>query len=122
MIDTSSRETENCFVVSWYSMYHMSWDDNRYRYDWMLKAEDWRKQYDTDQDARYFGVRVNLEKMIIVTYAEWDLTVSIAKDQEAMKRELKRMEDFYWPTPPAFIINRLDWKTVKIYDERPQIA
>ena len=50
------------------------------------------QQYDTTQDAWYFGTWVNIKELSTVTYAEGDVTVKLLKDAQAMKEELERME------------------------------
>lgn len=122
MVNMESREDEKRFLWSWHSAYHYAWDDSRYRYDWLLKSADWRKQYDTDQDAWYFWIRVNLKLMMTVTYAEWDLTIVMAKGKEEMIDELEKMDKFYWKAPPAMISYDWKWNKTEHYDPRPSYA
>ena len=84
---------------------------NRYSFDfnggklfpWFgLPPEGW-EQYDTDQDASYFGVWVNREALATVTYAEGDVCVVRCATGEEFTRELKSMADFYGDPPPAFV-------------------
>lgn len=75
----------------------------RYLYDFTCcKRSDGWHQYDTDQDASYFGVWYHMERQITVTYAEGDETVVVCHSPEAWKAELKSMADFYGDPPPAF--------------------
>lgn len=55
----------------------------------------------------------------IVTYAEGDLTELICPDQEGFAAEIRSMEVFYGPAPPAFRV--IDWEgnLTYIYEKRP---
>lgn len=79
---------------------------DRGRYDFDLKlcpaSEGWR-QYDTEQDAWYFGVWYHPDARIVVTYAEGDLSVEEYTTNEAWTAQLASMAQFYGPPPPAFI-------------------
>ena len=93
---------------------------DRYYFDFNLYAPGtgWQ-QYDTHQDAHYFGVWVNLEERKIATYAEGDFTLAIAPDDVHLKAELDSMADFYGPPPPAFRVIDRDGNRTDIYDKRP---
>lgn len=93
---------------------------NRYHFDFNLYAPGtgW-KQYDTDRDAWYFGIWVNLEERKIATYAEGDLSIVIAPDDRHLKAELDTMEAFYGPAPAAFKIIDKNNNLLRIYDKRP---
>ena len=92
-------------------------DRDRYYYDHRL-GQDWH-QYDTWQDAHYFGVWVNVKKRQILTYAEGDVSLVKCLDQEHLRTELKSMEEFYGAPPPAAIAIGLDGTRTKYYDTRP---
>lgn len=89
------------------------------------------KQYDTDQDASYFGVWVHIEKRLVLTYCEGDVSLVKCPDVEHLRAELKNMEEFYGPPPPAFIAcTDLGLSNGKLspqgevtayYDERPTV-
>ena len=64
----------------------------RYYYDERLNGFD---QYDTDQDAPYFGIWVNRETLETVTFAEGDTTKVHAPNQSAFDAELADMDEFY---------------------------
>jgi hypothetical protein len=82
---------------------------------------DWR-QYDTEQDAWYFGVWVHVSNRWIVTYAEGDLCLVRCADDAAFAAKLAAMEEFYGSPPPAFTVILPDEKkVVKIYDDRPTV-
>ncbi|KKN37278.1 hypothetical protein LCGC14_0765160 [marine sediment metagenome] len=94
----------------------------RYRFDFKLcTAEKGWRQYDTDQDAWYFGVWVHPEKRLIVTYAEGDVTVTKCPTEEGYHAELSYMAEFYGPPPPAFItIDYPNGGITKYFDKRPE--
>lgn len=94
--------------------------NDRYYYDFKAcKSEDGWKQFDTDQDAWYFGVWVHMEKMITVTYAEGDETIVECETKESFKDELQSMIDFYGDPPPAFRHIAQNGQVTDYYDERP---
>jgi hypothetical protein len=68
----------------------------RYRWDFdeKLTAAGW-EQYDTDQDAWYFGVWLNKKTLQIRTYAEGDITLTTCPDAEHFNAEIKAMNEFY---------------------------
>jgi len=94
----------------------------RYTYDFRLcaPADGW-KQFDTSQDAWYFGVWVHLQKRLIFTYAEGDRTMVECPDDEHLKAELKSMCEFYGEPPPAFISFDQDGTRTDYYDTRPTL-
>jgi len=93
---------------------------DRYFFDFELctREKGWR-QYDTDQDAWYFGVWVHEQKRLIMTYAEGDLTLTVCGSKESYHEELANMSRIYGEAPRAFAIIFEDGKVVEGYDERP---
>lgn len=55
---------------------------------------DW-KQFDTSQDAHYFGVWVNPEELKILTYAEGDWNLIVCERIGAYNDEIRFMNEFY---------------------------
>lgn len=90
MCDRSINERGN-LVIRKHSIY-----EDRYTYDFKICTPDkgW-EQFDTDQDAWYFGVWVNRERLMTVTYAEGDEVVVLCKDAEHYNAELKDACEFY---------------------------
>jgi hypothetical protein len=74
---------------------------DRYHYDRTLLALGWQ-QYDTDQDAWYFGIWINPKKLETFTYAEGDTSHVIAPSIEAFCAELARLYQYH-PQAPTFI-------------------
>jgi len=81
-------------------------------------AKGW-KQYDTSQDAWYFGVWVHVEKRLTVTYAEGDVTVVVCPTLDTFRAELADCEEFYGDPPPAFKVIDADGTVTHYFDERP---
>ena len=94
----------------------------RYDFDFKICTPDlgW-KQYDTSQDAWYFGVWVHVEKRLTVTFAEGDLTVVECPTLETFRAELEDAEKFYGDPPPMAIGIDLDGSVTEFYDERPKV-
>jgi len=85
-----------------------------------LLQEGWR-QYDTEQDASYFGVWVCRETLETLTYAEGDWSLVTCSTHEAFDDELASMARFYGAPPPAFVVIETETGGVtRYYDERPQ--
>lgn len=91
---------------------------SRYAYDMKLLKHGY-VQYDTSQDAWYFGVWVNVDEMKIFTYAEGDECLQEFDDRDEFKNELLRMGEFYGDPPPAMITIDDDGTMTKYYDARP---
>ena len=72
---------------------------SRYGYDAFLQKHGF-EQYDTDQDAWYFGVWVNLATRQVFTYAEGDRVLETFATTKAFAAELQRMAKLYGATPP----------------------
>lgn len=94
-------------------------DGSRYQIDGLC-GPDW-KQYDTAQDAWYFGVWVNIAARQVVTYAEGDLTIGTFATDSALGAELQRMAEFYGAPPPAFIVIDDDSSVTHYFDPRPTV-
>ena len=95
---------------------------DRYQFDFNLctSKKGW-KQFDTNQDAWYFGVWVHPEKRVILTYAEGDVTIVKCPTEESYHAELKDMAEFYGPPPPAAIsFDYPSGKRTDYYDKRPE--
>lgn len=69
---------------------------NRYKFDCGLCSykKGWI-QFDTDQDAYYFGVWIHKGKKQIVTYAEGDLIIVEAPTSESFNEEIAHMCKYY---------------------------
>ena len=97
--------------------------EDRYKFDFVYctPALGW-EQYDTKQDAWYFGIWVNLKQRAILCYCEGDLSLAIAHNDQELKAELDETAEMFGPPPPAFTVIDYDKKEItKHYGQRPQI-
>jgi len=92
---------------------------DRYAFDFgrCCHTKGW-KQWDTDQDASYFGVWVHPEKMQVITYAEGDIVQVKCPSMAAFKQELQAMADCYGNPPPFATAIARDGSVTKYYDTR----
>ncbi len=94
----------------------------RYEFDFTIcSAEKGWKQFDTKQDAWYFGVWVHPGKRVIITYAEGDVTTVTCPTEESYHAELASMAEFYGPPPPYAVgLDPGTGKITEFYDKRPE--
>ncbi len=95
-------------------------DADRYRYDFTTHTPDkgWQ-QYDTEQDASYFGVWVHAADRVIVCFAEGDETTTASPTAEAFRAELAALAAFHGPPPPSMIVIDADGSVTHHFDTRP---
>lgn len=76
--------------------------ESRYVFDLRLcvAADGWL-QFDTPQDAPYFGVWVNPTRRLLLTYAEGDTSIVICATDAAYNAEVRAAITFHG-TAPAF--------------------
>lgn len=84
-IDSNGNKVERFFDSS----------PDRCRYEW--DGDPGWEQFDTDQDAWYFGVWVNKQTRQIRVYAEGDLTVTTCPTVAHFNAEIRRMCEPVWP-------------------------
>jgi len=97
------------------------YDTDRYVMDFSGLLQRGWQQYDTDQDAAYFGVWVNKETREVVTYAEGDWSLGTSPTDEEFTAQLASMAEYYGEAPPAFTVIDPEANTVtKVYSARPQ--
>jgi len=94
---------------------------DRYHYDFeqCTKAKGW-KQYDTRQDASYFGVWVHVAERKVLTFCEGDETLVECPTLETFKAELDDAAEFYGDPPPMAIGIDMDGAVTHYFDERPR--
>ena len=96
---------------------------DRYTFDFgTCSSEKGWTQYDTKQDASYFGIWVKMETREILTYCEGDMPLVSCPDDEHLKAELDDAERFYGDPPPMAIGIDKDGGVTKYYDTRPSVA
>jgi len=91
------------------TVYRLFMPGQRYTVDFAedFKAEGWQ-QFDTDQDAHYFGVWVNRPKRMTLTYAEGDWTLVECPTIETYRAEIEDACRFYGE---GFICKAVDTDT-----------
>ena len=91
---------------------------DRYRYDFkvLTPAKGWQ-QYDTSQDASYFGVWVNRKKRMTFTLCEGDTILVTCPTQASFEAELADMAKFYGPPPPMAVAIDHAGRRTAYYDE-----
>ncbi len=89
-------------------------DSERYLIDFAtdFTVEGW-EQFDTDQDAAYFGVWVNPQTLTTLTYAEGDWSVVQCSDKAAYNAEIQSMLDFYGEGFVAKAFDGNSWETLR---------
>jgi len=77
-------------------IYRAHADSERYEIDFApdFTSQGWA-QFDTDQDAHYFGVWVNWAQMRTLTYAEGDWSLVECENREQYLAEVRGMIEFY---------------------------
>ena len=89
---TAGNKLEQIWVPS--SRYAFDFGDGR--------GKGWY-QYDTDQDASYYGVWYNPRSLQTLSYCEGDIYLVTCDTWDQFKAELSGMDDFHGKPPPAFI-------------------
>ena len=110
-IDYATPATEDgCTIYNW------SCDSERYVVDFAddFTTEGW-KQFDTDQDAHYFGVWINPQTFQVLTYAEGDWTVTDCHNRDRYRREIERLIEFHGAGRIATVIDADG--TVTVYSQ-----
>ena len=98
--------------------FFMERDRYHYDFDACTPADGWA-QWDTDQDAWYFGVWIHIEDRKILTWAEGDESLVECPTQEAFIAELKCMTEFHGNAPPSFKTIDLDGTLTHHFCPRP---
>lgn len=116
-IDKVKETFEHRTTVTGADLYESHVGGNRYQFDFNIcPASDGWVQYDTDQDAWYFGVWIHPEHLLIVTFLEGDLQIVVCQDKHTYRREIERMNEFYGRAP-AFVVIGED-EITEIYQDR----
>jgi len=82
------------------------YDCERYIVDFAddFKSDGWQ-QFDTDQDAWYFGVWVNPRQLCTLTYAEGDFTLVTCPSTNQYRAQVESMIEFYGESKIATAID-----------------
>lgn len=95
-------------------------DGDRYHYDFMDGFLNEWDQYDTQQDAWYFGVWINNSTRQVLSYAEGDVTLVTCPTEESYRAEIAMMNEFYGKPPPyAVAIDVESGEVTEFRQERP---
>jgi hypothetical protein len=99
------------------------WSGDRYYFDQACPPKDGWIQYDTSQDAWYFGSWVNVKERKTVTYCEGDIYIVTCPTIESFKAELADMQRVYGDPPPMAVAFDADGTKTVYYDEnaRPKL-
>ena len=93
----------------------------RYTFDFdVCSSKKGWTQYDTKQDASYFGIWVHIEKRKVLTFCEGDITIDTYSDLESFREGLESMGEFYGEAPPALKMITADGTMIHYFDERPK--
>ena len=78
------------------TIYERFFDSERYGIDFAddFKEAGW-EQFDTDQDAAYFGVWINASKRWTLTYCEGDWSLIKCETSDQYKAEIQSLIGFY---------------------------
>ena len=90
---------------------------DRYAYDFKRcrSADGWR-QFDTHQDAWYFGIWYHPERRVVVTYAEGDEYIEVYLTDEEWRVKMKEMSEFYGAPPPMAVGIDTDGSVTHYFD------
>ncbi len=93
----------------------------RYAFDFdMCSSSHGWEQYDTSQDAPYFGTWAHERWRLVVTFCEGDLSLVSCPTGDAYRRELASMAETYGDAPHYATAIDMDEGTVtRLYAERP---
>ena len=95
--DTKVKTNEQGNIV-----YRSFCSSERYAFDFH-GPKGW-KQYDSDQDAWYFGVWYNPSTLQTLSYAEGDITLITCPSWESFIAEMQSMDSFYGKDAPITTI------------------
>jgi|GEM_PF-2579028 len=90
IIPKEGRKIQRAFLDSYHNeeeRYVIDFADNRAKEGWL--------QFDTRQDAPYYGVWVNPIKLQTLNYAEGDWSLVTCDGKENYNREIQSMIDFH---------------------------
>lgn len=89
---------------------------DRYLFDFNLDTDEW-EQFDTENDASYFGIWLNKSKLRIVEYVEGDLFFTQCDDAAGYDAEIAALCAFHG-AGPAFVVIDDKAAVTKYYQDR----
>jgi hypothetical protein len=87
------------------TIHRMFFPAERYVVDFASDFCDGWEQFDTSQDAPYFGVWVNRRELLTLTYCEGDWSLVVCEDVQHYNAEVQDAIDFY---EEGFIAKAID--------------
>ena len=103
--DDAGRRTRKIFLL----------DADRYLFDFNLDRGEWQEM-DTEEDASYFGVWVNKEKLRILQYLEGDVIFTQCDDAAGYDAEIATLCGAYEAAPGFVTID--DESVTAYYQDR----
>ena len=93
---------------------YFTMEGSRYTFDGLLSSVEGWEQFDTNQDRHgIFGIWINRDKSMTVTYVEGELQVKY--EIPDMDIEYQSLVDYHGPPPPAFTVYDADGTVTKHY-------
>lgn len=97
MIKDRKTKAGNKLEVAWFS-------SERYAFDSSSEYKNGWRQYDSKQDAWYYGVWYNPQTLQTLTYAEGDIHLVTCETWDKFKEEMVNMDEFHGKPIPAYIV------------------
>jgi hypothetical protein len=99
----------------------------RYAFDFRFcaRSDGWQ-QFDTTQDAPYFGIWVHLAKRVVCKFIEGEVYIRVANDRATLKTYLEKLCAYHGDAPPAATVLDFDddgelEQVTQVYDPHPTI-
>jgi len=90
---------------------------DRYLYDRMLERHGF-EQFDTDEDAEYFGIWVSRERGLVFSYIEGDCTTVVCPDDAHFLAEIRSLSCAH-PKVASFASTIDEGHVTRYFAERP---
>jgi hypothetical protein len=91
-------------------------EGERYVYDQLTRALEGWSQFDTREDAHYFGLWVSKQDRALLQYAEGDLDLTVHRTDETWEIAMASLRGRYPEVPPAARGYDLDGTVTEFYD------
>tara|TARA_R100001163_G_scaffold64893_1_gene60319 strand:- start:170 stop:556 length:387 start_codon:yes stop_codon:yes gene_type:complete len=116
MTNDQAKETND--LGSNIERFFVGCEKDRYYFDFVYctREKGWA-QYDTHQDAVYFGVWIHKTKRQILSYCEGDVTIVHCHNDEMLQAEIESLHEFYGAPPPCAVSYDSNGNRTEHYDE-----
>lgn len=91
---------------------------DRYLFDFGLDRDEW-EEFDTENDASYFGIWLNKSKLQTLHYVEGDVSFTQCDSPESFDSEVAALCSFY-KAAPAFTSFDENWTATQYYQDRSE--